>query len=268
MISISIVTITWNAEHSLQRTLDSVASQTYAGIEHLIVDGASKDGTLAIAERYKAGASYPVVISSEPDRGLYDAMNKGLGRATGDYIVFINAGDTLHATDTLETVVSAINSHPAPINSHPAPITSERPAVVYGDTAITDSDGRFLHLRRLRPPKQLTWRSFRQGMLVCHQAFYARLDIAKQTPYDLTYRHSADVDWCIRIMKGADRLGLPIVNTSNILADFEDGGDTTQHHRDSLRERFDVMRRHYGLFTTMLMHAWFVVRSAIGKGGG
>lgn len=254
-VLISIVTITYNAERSLQRTLDSVARQTYQRIEHLIVDGASKDGTLAIAERYQAASRHVVAISSEPDKGLYDAMNKGLQRATGDYVVFLNAGDALHAPDTIETVVSALRP--------PRSTGSTLPAVIYGDTAITDGEGRFLHLRRLRPPRVLTWRSFRQGMLVCHQAFYARLDIARRTPYDLQYRHSADVDWCIRIMKEADRLGLPLVNTNAVLADFEEGGDTTQNHRASLKERYRVMARHYGAVQTFLLHGWFVVRAVI-----
>ena len=275
MMRISIVTITFNAARALQRTLDSVARQRYDAIEHLIIDGASKDGTLAMAEQYKAAAPYAVVITSEPDRGLYDAMNKGLQRATGDYVVFLNAGDALHAPDTLETVAQTIHhvqcsmgnaqrSMPDAQRSMPDGQSSVFPAVVYGDTDIVDAEGRYLHPRRLRPPRQLMWKSFRQGMLVCHQAFYARTDIAREQPYDLRYRHSADVDWCIRVMKEADRRGLPLVNAQTVLADFEDGGDTTQHHSDSLRERFDVMRRHYGLPVTLAMHAWFVVR-AIGR---
>lgn len=258
MIRISIVTITFNAERCLQRTQDSVARQTYPYIEHLIVDGASKDGTVAIAWRYQKESRHEVVVSSEPDKGLYDAMNKGLQRATGDYVVFLNAGDALHAKDTIETVVNSLTPDPSPL-------TSELPAVVYGDTAITDTEGRFLHLRRLRPPKVLTWRSFRQGMLVCHQAFYARLDLARTLPYDLQYRHSADVDWCIRIMKEADRLGLLLVNANAILADFEEGGNTTQNHRASLLERYRVMVRHYGCVQTFLLHCWFVVRAVISR---
>ena len=83
-ITISVITITYNAATVLQRTLDSVAHQTYQHIEHLIIDGASKDDTLAIAYRYAEGKNYPVVILSEPDKGIYDAMNKGMAKATGD----------------------------------------------------------------------------------------------------------------------------------------------------------------------------------------
>ncbi len=265
MIRISIVTITYNAARTLQRTLDSVARQSYQHVEHLIVDGASKDETVAIAQRYKQGAPYEVSIVSEPDKGLYDAMNKGLLLATGDYIVFLNAGDTLHAPDTLATVASMVNGQCSMFNGQCSMVNA--PAVIYGDTAITDGDGNFLHLRTHRPPKVLTWKSFKKGMLVCHQAFYVRTDIARQFPYDLQYRHSADVDWCIRVMKEAERQGLALVNTNTVIADFEDGGDSTQNHHASLKERYRVMAHHYGQVQTFLLHCWFVVRAVFQRFG-
>ena len=258
-MKISIVTITYNAARTLQRTLDSVACQTYTDIEHLIIDGASKDATVAIAERYKAASRHEVVIQSEPDKGLYDAMNKGLQKATGDYLVFLNAGDTLYAPDTIETVVRCVQQPPLLLER----AGGEAPAVIYGDTAITDAEGNFLHLRTHRPPEQLTWKSLKQGMLVCHQAFYVLTALARQIPYDLQYRHSADVDWCIRIMREAERQQLALVNTHAILANFEEGGDTTQHHRDSLKERFSVMAHHYGLCQTLILHGWFILRAVV-----
>jgi len=251
---ITIITVTYQAAAVLQRTLDSVSRQTCQDIEHLIIDGASKDDTVKMAKAYQEKVPYPVIIQSEPDHGLYDAMNKGLHKATGDYLVFLNAGDTLHADDTLTT----LTSHLSPLTSQLSTLNS--PAVIYGDTAIVDSEGKFLHLRRLRPPKQLTWRSFKQGMLVCHQAFYVRTDIAQQEDYDLRYRHSADVDWCIRVMKRAEEMRLPLVNANTILADFMEGGNTTQNHRASLKERYQVMCHHYGKASTIVMHAWFLVR--------
>ena len=256
-MKVSIVTITYNAARTLQRTLDSVACQTYKDIEHLIIDGVSKDDTVAIAERYKAASRHEVVIQSEPDKGLYDAMNKGLQKATGDYLVFLNAGDTLYAPDTIETVVRCVQQPPLLLER----AGGEAPAVIYGDTAITDAEGNFLHLRTHRPPERLTWKSFKQGMLVCHQAFYVLTSLARQIPYDLQYRHSADVDWCIRIMREAERLHLSLVNTHAVLANFEEGGDTTQHHRDSLKERFSVMAHHYGLCQTLILHGWFILRA-------
>ena len=250
---ISVVTITYNAEAVLQRTLDSVLSQSYPYVEHLIIDGASKDGTLALAEQYREestekAASHEVVIQSEPDHGIYDAMNKGLQKATGDYVLFLNAGDTLPATDTLELVMDK---------------AGDGVGVLYGNTDVVDGDGNFLYHRRLQPPERLSWRSFRQGMLVCHQAFYARTDIAKDNLYDLQYRFSADVDWCIRVMKEAERRGLQLVNLHTVVANYLEEGATTKNHKASLRERYLVMQRHYGVVQTFLLHCWFVLRAVI-----
>ncbi len=256
MIKFSIITCTYQAADELPRTLDSVLNQTYAYVEHLIIDGLSADRTVALAREYELRSAHDtdcheVVVVSEKDRGLYDAMNKGIGLATGTYIVFLNAGDVLPSADTLEVIASSLGDG------------EQLPGVLYGDTDILDADGHFLRHRRLQPPERLSWRSFRQGMLVCHQAFYARADLAKCTPYDLSYRYSADVDWCIRIMKEAERRALPLKNVGAVIVGYLDGGMTVKNHRASLRERFRVMSRHYGLLPTLVMHAWFVVRAAL-----
>ena len=257
MIRFTVVTITYNAEAVLKRTLQSVLRQTYGGVEHLIIDGASKDSTLQMAEDYKrlsdqSELGHKVIIKSEPDKGIYDAMNKGLTQASGDYIVFMNAGDCFPQDDTLEQVVHRCRLMESP--------SDELPAVLYGLTDIVDGEGKFLYHRRLQPPAQLSWRSFRQGMLVCHQAFYARTDIAKNLQYDTRYRFSADVDWCIRVMREAERMNLPLVPVGIVTANYLEEGQTTQNHRASLIERFRVMCRHYGFFRTVALHFWFLVR--------
>ena len=248
----SIITVTYNAEAVLEDTIQSVISQTYHHVEYILVDGASKDGTLSIIDRYR---DHITRIVSEPDKGLYDAMNKGLRLATGDYVVFLNAGDSLPNDDTLEKISNDVNERS----------DGKLPAVLYGDTDIVDEKGIVLHPRRLAPPDKLNWRSFRHGMLVCHQAFYARTDIARAEPYDLRYRFSADVDWCIRIMKRAEREHLQLLRLPEVVADYLDGGMTNNNHRASLFERFRIMRRHYGLFSTLAMHAWFVARAVLKK---
>lgn len=258
MIKFTIVTCTYNAETVLQRTLDSVHKQTYCNIEHLIIDGVSKDKTLAMVRAYQHKTqvgenAHEVVVRSEPDRGLYDAMNKGIDYATGDYLVFLNAGDVFPSEDTLEYVEGCVGEG------------ETLPGVLYGDTDIVNNDGRFLRHRRLTPPTKLTWRSFKWGMLVCHQSFYARTDIARSVHYNFNYHYSADVDWCIRIMKEAMRLHLPLRNVNAVITNFLDGGMTTQNHRASLRERFKVMRTHYGLLMTLTMHFWFVIRGFLKK---
>ena len=262
MTRFTVVTITYNAAAVVRRTLDSVLCQTYEDVEHLIIDGASTDETLQIVEAYKqksdeSDSGHKVIVKSEPDEGIYDAMNKGLTQVMGDYVVYMNAGDAFPAPDTLEQIARRCHLNELP--------SAELPAVLYGLTDIVDQEGRFLRHRRLQPPARLNWRSFRHGMLVCHQAFYARTDLAKNLQYDTQYRLSADVDWCIRVMREADRMGLPLCNINMVVANYLDGGMSIKNHRESLRERFTVMRRHYGLLTTCAMHVWFVVRAAISR---
>lgn len=256
MISFSIITCTFNAQDVLQRTLDSVAQQTYKNIEHLIIDGVSRDETLSMAHAYEAKINsssepYSIKIVSERDKGLYDAMNKAIQLASNDYIVFMNAGDTFKDIDTLKTIASSVKEGEL------------LPGVLYGDTDIVDMEGKFLRKRHLQTPQTLTSKSFKRGMLVCHQAFYALTSIAKNTPYDLQYRFSADVDWCIRIMKKSEEEHRALRNVNAIVANFLDGGLTTANHRASLKERFRVMCHHYGCITTTFMHLWFAIRNML-----
>ena len=257
MIRITYVTITYNAAAVLQRTLDSILQQDYEDIVHLIIDGASTDDTLVMIDDYvehsnAMGNGHRIQVMSEPDKGIYDAMNKGLRSLDGDYVCFLNAGDFLPAKDTVSKIVEHISL---------ASGDGNMPAVVYGDTDIVDDEGRFLHHRRLSPPEKLSWKSFRQGMLVCHQAFYARTDFAIATPYDMQYRYSADVDWCIRVMKAAAKENVPLLNLKMLVANYTQEGQTTLHHRESLLERYRVMEHHYGRIQTFLLHCWFVVRA-------
>ena len=254
MLRITYVTITYNAASVLQRTLDSVLSQDYPDILHLIIDGASTDDTMQLVDAYidrsnAADNGHSIQVTSEPDKGIYDAMNKGLRSLDGDYVCFLNAGDFLPSSDTVTRIVEKA--------------ADQRPAVLYGDTDIVDGEGRFLHHRRLAPPEQLSWKSFRQGMLVCHQAFYARADFAIATPYDLRYRYSADVDWCIRVMKAAAKENVPLFNLKMVVACYTQEGQTTLHHRESLLERYHVMEHHYGRLQTFFLHCWFALRSLL-----
>ena len=254
---ISIITVTYNAEATVERTLESVAQQTYPDVEHLIIDGASTDRTLEIAKKYPHA-----IIISEPDKGLYDAMNKGLQRATGDFLCFLNAGDKLHCKETLEHVAESLERYASLEN----PGKPEKPAaigVLYGDTDIVDAQGKFLRNRRLTPPEHLTWRTFKDGMLVCHQAFYINRQIA--LPYDLQYRFSADFDWCIRCMKEGEKRGMENLYIHEPLADYLAEGMTTANHKASLKERFKIMAKHYGLLPTIGQHIWFIFRVLVKK---
>ena len=236
----SIITVTYNAEKVLEDTIQSVVFQTYRDVEYIIVDGNSKDNTMEIVSKYRNHISK---VISEPDKGLYDAMNKGIRMATGDYLCFLNAGDEFHDNETLQKIVQTLKG-------------KDLPDVIYGETAIVDEKGHFLHMRRLSTPEQLNWKSFKQGMLVCHQAFLARRELAVHDLYDCQYRFSADFDWCIRIMKKAKCLH----NTRLTLIDYLNEGMTTRNHKTSLKERFRIMVKHYGWISTILHHGWFVIR--------
>ena len=259
MIRFTVATVTFNAEATICRTLDSVASQTHPAVEHLIVDGCSTDATIHQVQRYverNCDQNHPhaIVLIREPDEGIYDAMNKALAAAHGDYILFLNAGDTFHTPETLSDVSAQLE---------PASSLSRLPAVLYGETDIVDGEGNFLRHRRLAAPENLNWRCFLSGMLVCHQSFYVRTDIARAHLYDLRWRFSADFDWCIRVMKTAARRMLPLHNTHFILTDYLAEGLTTRNHRRSLIERLRIMAEHFGWLQTIGAHLWFVVRAVI-----
>ena len=253
---ISIITVTYNAELTIERTLQSVESQSYPRIEHLIIDGCSTDHTMSHVQRYveRNGENRHLIrVLREPDKGLYDAMNKGIQQATGYYLVFLNAGDKLHEPTSIEQIVEQTRWQRNQVNY----------AVIYGETDLVDNEGHFLRHRRLQAPEHLTEKSFLQGMLVCHQSFYVRTDIARTELYDLRYRYSADYDWCIRIMKRAERRRLRFLNTHLILTDYLSEGLTTKNHRRSLLERLRLMGRHYGWPRAILQHLWFVIRAII-----
>ncbi len=226
---VSIITITYNAVETLERTIESVEAQDYRAIEYIVVDGGSTDGTMQVVGRHATTVGRCI---SEPDDGLYYAMNKGLKLATGEYVWFLNAGDELNSPDTVSRVMaSAVGAD-----------------VYYGDTVITAMDGSVIGKRRLAPPEVLTAESFRDGMLVCHQAFIARRSLCPQ--YDTRYKYSADYDWCVKILKSARK----IVNTHETLVRFLDGGVTSSHIVEGLKERFAIMRQHFGTVGTVMKH--------------
>nr|WP_298645761.1 glycosyltransferase family 2 protein [uncultured Proteiniphilum sp.] len=241
MKKLTVITVTYNAEKTLEGTLKSVREQTYPAIEQVVVDGRSSDGTVSLIKAY---ADEKTKWVSEADKGLYDAMNKAISMASGDYLCFLNAGDTFFSLDTVEKMMRSFDG--------------ERPPdILYGETAIVDDEGFFLHMRRLKAPDRLTWKSFKQGMVVCHQAFIVKRELAE--PYNLSYRFSSDFDWCIRMMKKA----ASIHNTHLILVNYLNEGMTTTNRKVSLKERYRIMAKYYGHISTFLHHIWFVIRAVL-----
>lgn len=244
---VSVVTVTFNAREALEVTLGSVRSQSWNDWEHLVVDGASTDGTAEVAMGAMA-ADERIRAWSEPDHGIYDAMNKGLERARGEYVIFLNAGDTFHDSETLERIAREA--------------LYGRPDTIYGQTRLVSGVKERIDAgeRHLRAPRCLGWRSLKWGMLVCHQAMAVRRDLAPK--YDLTYRFSADYDWMIKCLKGGRGDNRYI---DGWLIDYLDEGVTTANHKASLKERYRIMCRHYGRVGTIGRHGWFFVRNIAHK---
>ena len=234
----SIITVTYNARRALETTIQSVSSQFYPNIEYIIIDGGSKDGTIDIIKHNESKINYWI---SEPDKGIYDAMNKGLRKATGDYVWFLNAGDVLKN----ESIVAQI-----------AKIAEENmmPDIIYGETDLMDTNGNIFAERRLKTPEHLSWKSFKMGMLVCHQAFIVKRVLAPE--YDLQYRLSSDFDWCIRCMRETDK----IANSQLRIVNYLYEGATTANRKASLKERYNIMCNYYGVFPTQIRHLWFAIR--------
>jgi glycosyltransferase involved in cell wall biosynthesis len=232
---VSIVTVVFNGHLLIERTIKSVLSQTYSAVEFIIIDGASTDGTLDVIEKYKSKVNITI---SEKDNGIYDAMNKGLKNATGDYVLFLNAGDELYAKDTLDTIFSL----------------SSDADVYYGNTLVVDNGGKELGDRRLTPPENLSWKSLKFGMCVSHQSFIAKRSLCDL--YDLNYKISADIDWVINVLKKATK----IINTKMYISKFLEGGTSNKNRSKALRERFVIMAEHYGLVSTLFNHIYILFR--------
>ncbi len=226
---LSVITIMYNNVRDIERTLLSVINQTYPNIEYIIIDGLSTDGTLDVIQQYKSRISK---LISEKDTGIYDAMNKGLAVATGDYVLFMNSGDELYANDTVAHVFA----------------TADNADIYYGETEMINDEGQSLGQRRHQAPQQFTWRNFKYGMSVSHQAIYIKRSLTK--PYNLQYQLSSDIDWILNAAKKAKK----IVNVNKYVAKYLVGGMSKKRHRQSLKERFAIMKQHYGLLPTMLNH--------------
>ena len=222
MTKISIITVVYNSEKYIRRTIESIVGQDYPAIEYIIIDGKSKDTTMQIVNEYRDRIA---VVVSEPDKGLYDAMNKGLRLATGSYVLYINSGDALSSPTLLSDIFNNV------------PADSD---VIYGDTQITDEEGNILHNRRHRPPEQLTWRDYKRGMLVCHQSFIAKRTLCDE--YDTNYRYAADYDWCLNILLKSR----VVTNYGKDISFFMDGGQTKRTIVPGLKERYRIMCKYYG----------------------
>ena len=226
---ISIITVVFNGSSVIGRTIESVRVQNFENIEYIVIDGGSDDGTLEIIKN-----NNDIITSwiSEPDKGIYDAMNKGLKKATGDYVWFLNAGDEIYSPGTLSKVFSLAEAD-----------------AYYGDVGYIDEKGDTLGTRTLKtPPPELTWREMIKGMVVSHQSFIVKRDRAAH--YDLRYKYVADVDWMISTLKKCES----VLNTNMTLSKFLVGGFSKKNIIKSNKERFTILRKHFDLLEVLKSH--------------
>ncbi len=226
---LSVITIVFNNVKDIERTMLSVFEQSYPHLQYIIVDGGSTDGTVDVIRKYESRLTEFIC---ESDKGIYDAMNKGLALATGDYVLFMNSGDEIYDRSTVENVFS----------------TAYGADIYYGETEMYDESGKNLGKRRHAAPNQLTWRSFRYGMSVSHQAIYVRRLLAE--PYDLKYQLSSDIDWILKSLRKAGK----IVNVNTYVAKYQVGGISKKKHLQSLKERFGILTKYYGLLPNIFSH--------------
>jgi len=236
---ISIITVVYNCVDLLPGTIESVMGQTYSNIEYIVVDGSSTDGTVAVIEKYADQINQWI---SEPDQGLYDAMNKGLKMATGDYVWFMNAGDHLYAPNTIEKMIQKWQ-----------PETD----ILYGEVMLVDEERQELGTRTATTTQKLTnplhWQDLAKGMVVCHQGFLPRRAIA---PFYIENNLTADIDWVIKCLKASKRT----TATEMILAAYLVGGLSKQQHQRSLKDRYSVLKTHFGFWPNLWNHAKILLR--------
>lgn len=235
---ISIITVVRNGRELLGSTIASVRAQTLSSIEFIVIDGGSEDGTQDVIRENSDAITHWI---SEPDDGIYDAMNKGIQLARGEYLWFLNAGDEIYDSETAEKLVLA----------------AEGSDIYYGETMLVDIHGKQLGLRselgRNKLPVALSWEDMARGMVVCHQSFLVRRSIAPM--YNLSHPYTADIDWVIKCLKAASR----VTNTKMILSRFLVGGYSKRHHMKAMLDRYRVYRDHFGFLRNMANHAAIVV---------
>lgn len=236
---LSIVTVTYNAAGFIQETLESVYSQTFTNYEHLIIDGASSDNTLELIKKFN---NPRLCLLSEKDKGIYDAMNKGIQQAKGSWLYFLNAGDTFTSPRILEQLFNG---------------REQTCDLIYGKV-VTKNEPSGVNYTTGQP---LTFSSFFFTIPINHQgAFFHRSTFERIGKYNLNYKILADLEWLIRYFK-QDSNKSEYVN--KIIAEYETVGFSYHNRSRSLRETLKYSRQHFPLYVTIinfLMHPLMVVK--------
>jgi len=229
----SIVTVTFNAAAMLPVTLESLAAQRCQDLEWLVQDGASADQSLALITAHSA-ATMGLRLVSEPDGGIYDAMNRAVARAQGDWIYFLNAGDALADAEVLASVAAAADASAVDL------IVGE---VLTVGPRVTQHRS-YAHLG----PTRLLFDS------LCHQAVFARRSLFDRFgAFDTRFRYAADYDWLLRVWRGGARVRM----LPQVVAHFATGGAHAKAATDTSRENEAVRRQHANAALLAFGRLWF-----------
>ena len=235
---ISVVTVCWNAASTIEKTLESVRSQVYPNLEHVIVDGGSTDGTLAIVDRYRERIA---TVVSEKDRGIYDAMNKGVRLSTGDVVYFLNADDSFVDERVVADVAQAFAE-------------DDRRLLVYGDVVYQEAPDGIVY-GPARAFKSFSIHEFIHNPF-CHQAVFAKRSLFDDPgPFDLRYKYVADYEWFMRVFKSKPE-GLHCIDRK--IANYFFAGRSYTQSTVTRREKSAAYFRHmmspYTLWYTFRYH--------------
>ncbi|MBO5379053.1 MAG: glycosyltransferase [Clostridia bacterium] len=218
-MKISVVTVCFNEEENIERTIKSVLRQSDTSYEYIICDGKSTDKTVEIAESYRQafeekGVNY--ILKSEKDGGIYYGMNNGIDLATGDYLIFINAGDCLHGTEAIKTIVDVIKKSENKID------------VLYGDINFVQR-GRYHRIAGNHS-------DLKQGMSICHQAMVISGEIMKNERFNTEYKIGADYDLALKLYLGDKNF----LHVDEVISDFYAGGVSNVKIRETVEESFKI----------------------------
>lgn len=182
----TVITIAYNEENYIAETMLSVLNQSYKDLEYLILDGNSSDGTLETAKKLAEEFDRDVKIYSEPDFGIYNAMNRGIARASGDYVIFMNAKDSFWNYKVLTDMAGKIGQNTI--------------AIYYGKTYLT-KNGRRYGIRDFAEQGISVYDALMKGYMPVHQSIAAPLDILRRNYFNEAYKIRADYDWLLRCYK-------------------------------------------------------------------
>lgn len=219
----------FNAEPFIERTIQSVLAQNYDNIEYLIIDGNSKDRTVDIIKQYESEVDFWM---SEPDKSHFDAMNKGIARSSGEYVLILNAGDRLKDANSLVHVMNG----------------SDGADFIYSRAVYIDEAGNTRPWHKKTPlPEKLSKTSFLMGMVICHHCMIIKKEFVPQFVLE-PWKVSNDLDWSIKIM---DRIQT-VHFWDDIFCLYLEGGISTKQMRKAVKERFDICVTHFGIFSTLI----------------